>query len=62
MICAFFRGPCYLVQYRAARDLIFDYFYWGAEVLFYTRVLLLGVRGFVLCPCSFIQGIGVVYR
>jgi hypothetical protein len=29
----------------AARDLILDYFYWGARVLFFTRVLLLEERG-----------------
>jgi len=54
------QAPTSLSTAGGTRDLILDYFYWGAEVLFYTRVLLLGVRGFVLCPCSFIQGIGVI--
>ena len=53
--------PFYNSNTGAARDLILDYFYWGARVLFFTRVLLFGGRGLFMLPCSFIHGMEVYY-
>ena len=38
------------------RGLIWDCFYWRAEVLFYTRILLLGWAGFCFMPGFFYSG------